>query len=131
MVNTQEQLNNKLLNAVVNGDLINIKVLIEQGADIHAWNDHFLSVSVQSGNLEVVKLLVENGVSIYSNDAIALRLSAANDYLDIVKYLIFDCHMFIAEKRMNHLQEDGCLEVVNIIKCREFNKELNKNKTII
>ena len=44
-----------------NGHLEVVKYLVENGADIHANNDHALRWSARFGHLEVVKYLIEKG----------------------------------------------------------------------
>jgi ankyrin repeat protein len=60
-MNKQSQLNYDLINASKLGDLVNVKSLIEKGADIHANEDYALQVASEFGHLEVVKFLAEKG----------------------------------------------------------------------
>jgi ankyrin repeat protein len=46
-----------LLDAVIEGDLDEVKELVEQGADIHARNDDALRCASENGHLDVVKFL--------------------------------------------------------------------------
>jgi hypothetical protein len=48
----QDNLNNSLIEAVKECNLIPVKHLIEQGADIHADNDYALRLSAVNGHLE-------------------------------------------------------------------------------
>ena len=68
-------------------DVNTIKYLIEQGADIHVYNDYVLRYSAENGNLELVKYLIEKGADIHANDDYALCWSAENGHLKVVKYL--------------------------------------------
>ena len=81
-------LNQQLIKASENGDLDNIKYLVENGANIHAQDDYVLRYSSRYGYLDIVKCLVENGANIHTQDDCALRWSIQGGYLDIVKYLV-------------------------------------------
>jgi len=70
-----------------NGHIEIVKYLVENGADIHAYNDEALQLSTKKGHIGVVKFLVENGANIHVNDDIALRWSAENGHTEIVEYL--------------------------------------------
>lgn len=65
-----------------------IKMLVEQGANIHADENGALRWASAHGHLEVVKYLVENGANIHADDDYALRWAHANKHFDVVKYLI-------------------------------------------
>lgn len=64
------------------------KLLIDNGADIHAGNERALKWSAKEGHLEMVKLLVENGANIHATYDYALRHSTKNGHLEIVKFLV-------------------------------------------
>ena len=51
------QINEKLIEAAKSGDLDQVRALIKEGADIHAWDDVALRWAASNGHLEVVKLL--------------------------------------------------------------------------
>jgi ankyrin repeat protein len=57
----QNQLNDLLIESAKNGYLEKVKLLIEQGADIHAGNDYALRLSADNGHLKVVKYLMTQG----------------------------------------------------------------------
>jgi ankyrin repeat protein len=95
---TQRQLNENLIEFAKIGDLNKIKLVLEQGAELHASNDYALINSAGNGHFEVVKYLVEQGADIHAGNDEALRFSAENGNLDIVKYLIFDCNMPVTKK---------------------------------
>ena len=81
-------LNDQLIEASKHGDLEKVKELVENGADIHAQDDHALCWSANNGQLDVVKYLVENGADIHAYNDDALRLSAEKSNIDLVKYLV-------------------------------------------
>jgi ankyrin repeat protein len=154
-MNTQEQLDNDLIQAAKHGNLINVKSLIEQGADIHAKNDESLIMSARDGHLEVVKYLVEHGADIHSYKDQALRWSAENGrlevvrylfeqgadmhacndcalkwsakygHLEVVKYLVIDCNMVIDKETLEYLKKEKLSEIINIVKSRDLYININ------
>jgi ankyrin repeat protein len=72
-MNTQEQLDNDLIQAAQYGNLINVKSLIEQGADIHAKDDYAFRNSAASEYLDIVKYLLEQGSDIHADNDCALK----------------------------------------------------------
>jgi ankyrin repeat protein len=154
---TQRQLNENLIKFAKIGDLNKIKLVLEQGADIHASNDEALRISAKNGHLEIVKYLVEHGANIHINDNAALRNSAidyrievfkylvekgANIYIKndiilkhnanikniaIVQYLIIDCNMKIKEETFQYLTKKNHIDIINLIHSRDLHNRLNKN----
>ena len=61
--------------------------LVENGADIHTYDDVPLRVAALNGHLETVKFLVENGADIHTWNDYALRIAKAIGHLKIVNYL--------------------------------------------
>jgi ankyrin repeat protein len=153
----KNQLNDDLIQASQHDNLINVKSLIEQGADIHTKDDESLimsaryghlevvkylleqgsdvnaqfgqalKLSTENGHLEVVKYLVEHGADIHSYKDQALRWSAENGHLEVVKYLIIDCNMVINKKTVDYLKKEKLLETLNIINTRDLHSGLNNN----
>jgi ankyrin repeat protein len=97
------------------GGLYQVKLLVEQGSDIHAYDDYVLRWSARNGHLEIVKHLVENGASIHAQDDFALIWSAANGHLEVVKYLVIDCNMTIKEETLEYLKVNDLTETIKII----------------
>jgi len=60
-------LGRRLIDASRLGDLDEVKSLIEQGADIHAYDDLASRWSFENGYYDVVELLLENGADIESS----------------------------------------------------------------
>ncbi len=81
--------NNKLLDAVENGDLKEVERLVEHGANIHAKDDLALGWASYWGHLEVVKYLVEAGANIHAYNNEALKVAKEKDYIKIVEYLTY------------------------------------------
>ena len=87
-------LNEKLIKAAEQDNFNKVKYLIEQGADVHANNDHALQWASRNGHLPVVKYLIEQGADVHARDDCALRWASAEarasekGHLPVVKYLI-------------------------------------------
>lgn len=89
----QMDINVQLRQAGVTGNLSELKILIQKGADIYAkgYAEYtVLELAALYGNLNIVKYLVENGVDINAKDTDAGVLIAAvcDGSMDLVKYLI-------------------------------------------
>jgi ankyrin repeat protein len=155
-MDNQDQLNSELLNASNSRNLIKIKELVKQGADINTNDSYILNINSQAGNLEVVKYviklvginnhpkyilkwtsyqghlevvkyLVEKGFDIYAPNDDVLKFSAKRGHLDIVRFLIFDCNMNIKSKTLKYLQRYKLMDTLSIINVRDLQKELNAN----
>ena len=61
--------------------------MIDQGINIHAYNDKALRWVSDNGHIDVVKFLVENGADIHALDDYALRWASLNGHSDVVKFL--------------------------------------------
>jgi ankyrin repeat protein len=76
-----------------------VKYLIENGANIHAYDDGVLCYAIRRFDFELVKYLIDHGANIHAglaslrpdivgNHDYALKHSAINGYLNIVEYII-------------------------------------------
>jgi ankyrin repeat protein len=74
--------------AASNGYLEVCKLLLENGADVHAWNDHSFRRAAENGHSEVCRLLLEHGADIHAEDDGALRWAALNGHFEICKFLL-------------------------------------------
>ena len=83
-------LNKALQEACENGNLNQVKYLVEHGADITVNNNEAIQWAAKKGYLDVVKYLVEHGADVITNNNQALRWAAQAGHLDIVKYLVDD-----------------------------------------
>ena len=63
--------------AAKNGHTETVKLLLDRGADIHAWNDYALRLAAENGHTETVKLLLDRGADIHAGNDYALRYAAA------------------------------------------------------
>lgn len=89
----QQELNQKLENACVVGNLDEVKELINQGANLkvegRAENPFFYAAA--NGHLEVVKYFIENGVRIntkYNFGTTAICRAVGGGHYEVVDYLI-------------------------------------------
>jgi hypothetical protein len=64
-----------------------IKLLVENGADVHANNDWAFRNAVTLGELTVVKYLVEKGCKLTSSNKNALEYAKQNGHTKVVDYL--------------------------------------------
>lgn len=56
-----------LIDACKGGSLEVVKLLLENGANIHAYGDEALLTAVVNKHIEIIKFLLENGANVYSN----------------------------------------------------------------
>ena len=102
----------KFVEACENGDLSVAKKCVEQGADIHAWDDWALRWVARGGRLDVVKYLIEQGADIHAWDDAALRWSAYEGHLQVANVLRkaagdkYKCHKCIIKSTCLKLCED-------------------------
>ena len=122
----QDNLNQKLIEASKTNNLEQIKLLISQGADIHAKNDYALRLSAEKGYLEIVQYLVNNGANIHAQDDETLRFSAYYGHLDVVKYFLFDCQMKIKQETKDWLLKNNKHETLGLIEKRDLLFKLNQ-----
>ncbi len=112
-------LNNQLIQASNDGDLSQVKSLIIEGADVHAWDDYVFIYAALNGHIEIVKYLVEDhdaNVHLYGD--LVLRIAASNGQLEVVKYLVEDCDADVHARDDYALQtaaSNGQLEVVKYL----------------
>ncbi len=89
----------EIFKASKNGNLVDIKKLVNKDIDINALDENgetVLTLASSNGHLEIVKYLIENGADInfqYNSgggdlNQSALMSASMGGYLDIVKYLV-------------------------------------------
>ena len=64
-----------------------VKILLGAGADVHAENDLALRFASQYGHSEVVKILLEAGADVHADNDQALRWARQKGYTEVVKLL--------------------------------------------
>ena len=105
-------INNKLVAACERGNLSAAKKYIEQGADIHAWNDYTLYCAASRGHFDVVKCLVEHGANIHVYNDEALRCAASYGHLQTMNVIRkaagakYKCHRCIIRSTCLELCKD-------------------------
>ena len=67
--------------------LDSIPMLVERGADVHAFDDYALRWAAENGHFDVAEYLVEHGADVHARNDYALRLAARNGHIDVVEYL--------------------------------------------
>ena len=77
-----------LIAAVYNRQFHIVKFLVENGADVHTWQEWPFTYSVEHGYLEMLQYFIEKGVDIHFKNEHALRWAARNGYLEMVKWLV-------------------------------------------
>jgi ankyrin repeat protein len=65
-----------------------VKLLLDWGADVHAIEDHALRYSVSNGHHRVVKLLLEHGANVNVGEGFCLYSSAINSDIQMAKLLV-------------------------------------------
>lgn len=69
------------------------KWLVENGVDIHAYNDYALIYAAGRGYFEVVKYLIKAGADIHTRNDYVFREASYNGHEKIVKYLEKQCQI--------------------------------------
>lgn len=87
-------LDRKLAETISAGDIAQLKVLLDQGADINARNkegETLLMLAALEGRAEIVRFLIDRGADVKARDgfgATALLYAAMGGSLDTMKVLI-------------------------------------------
>ena len=64
-----------------------VKLLLNAGANVHAWNDEALRYSSGNGHIEVVKLLLNADANVHACDDEASYWAFFNGHTEVVKLL--------------------------------------------
>jgi ankyrin repeat protein len=78
----------QLIEAAENGHKETVALLLDRGADIHAWDDYALRAVTQDGHTETVALLLDKGADIHAHNDYALRWAAENGHTETVGLLL-------------------------------------------
>ena len=84
-----------------------IKFLLENGADIHSYNDNTLHWAVHHKNIELVKYLLNKGANIHSNYERPLGIAKYNNDDEMIKLL----------------KDNGAIDKPDIQKIKDIKKE--------
>ena len=113
----QTKMNEELIEACKAGDINKVLQLVEDGADVHADNDHALRSASLNGHIEVVKILIEKGADVHANNDSSLHSASLNGHIEVVKILIekgADIHAQ-NDNALRWASQNGHLEVVKIL----------------
>jgi len=86
-----ENLNNQMLTAALNGDLITVEKLVKQGADINhtnSWGDFAMFSAAWEGNTKALDLFYDLGAKITFDNANLLCNAAYNGKVQSVQWLL-------------------------------------------
>jgi len=97
---SKEDLNLQLREAADEGDLVKVKSLIEQGADVHASDDYALLTATLYGDIEIVKYLISKGADVHADNDVVVRYSEQFHYPEIYEVFL---GIILKEKRLKEL----------------------------
>jgi hypothetical protein len=115
-----KNLNNLLIESIVKKELALVIWSLKNGADIHAYDDLALRISVDSGNFEILKYLIENGANIHSRDDEALLFTSYWGKEEMVKYLVengADIHA-LDDSALKFARKQGHNEIVKYLESK-------------
>ena len=81
------EIDDGLVLASENGYLEIVKLLLKNGANVHAENDYALIWASRNGHFEVVKLLLKNGPKVHVKDN-SLVWASSEGHFEVVKLLL-------------------------------------------
>lgn len=84
---TLKDTNSLLIMSAQRGELALVKYAIENGADVHIWNDEALVMATENRHLDIIKYLVEQGANIHTSRDWPLTVATERKYTEIVDYL--------------------------------------------
>jgi hypothetical protein len=84
----QTGLDDRLLDAAVQGDADAVRILLATGANVHAQDDRALDWAARDGHTETVKALLAAGANVRSGDDGALRAAASGGHTETVRVLL-------------------------------------------
>lgn len=90
------------------------ELLLKNGADVHTHEDLALKTACKSGNIEMVKLLLENGANVNS-ERLPLFAACENGHIEIVKLLINHGAKITKDLEISISCENGYTEIVKIL----------------
>ena len=85
---SEDQLNDLLLGASINGQLAEVKRLVSAGANPRGRNEDCLCWAARYGRLEVMQYLVSLGADIQARDGYCIYIAVYHGHGDVVRYLV-------------------------------------------
>lgn len=79
---------NTIKDAAGNGWVDIVRLLLERGADVSSPKDPSLWFAAQDGHLEIVRLLLENNADVNAHSDVAIRYAVAGGHTEVVKLLL-------------------------------------------
>lgn len=96
----------------MNGDIEILKFLIDNGADIRAYNDKALRFAIDYEHFNIVKLLIDNGADVFS----------------VLKNKNFKINRMVKSLLLSNLEyfknHESTIEIINYYNLHEFYKNL-------
>jgi ankyrin repeat protein len=83
-----DELDDLLVDASKNGQAAMVELLIDVGADVHAYTDQALRWASINGHAAVVQMLLDAGARVYANYYQALRWAADAGHSAVVQILL-------------------------------------------
>jgi len=107
--------------AIKQGNLDIIKLLLENGANIKCGNYYDLRWAVWKNHKEIVELLVANGADVNANDGEPIKDAIKQGNLDVIKLLLENGAS--VSKALRISQKQGRIEIMEfILKHEKYNK---------
>jgi arginine deiminase len=94
-----------------------VAVLLDAGADVHAWEDVALVLAAENGHADVVALLLDAGANVHAESDEALRAAAEKGHADVVALLLdagADVHA-MKDEALKWAAERGHADVVELL----------------
>jgi ankyrin repeat protein len=124
--------------AIIEGYLELVKLLIHQGADLHARDNsgyYPIDLAAEYGHLEIVKYLIENGGDVTAEKVPCLytpplRRAVEAGHIEVVKYLLekkSDGEKFYCDWEMDIAARKGYLEIFKLLIDQGADKDVKDN----
>lgn len=102
----------------MNDDIEILKFLIDNGADIRAYNDKALRFAIDYEHFNIVKILIDNGADIFS-------VLKNENFID---YIHFKINRMVKSLLLSNLEyfknHESTIEIINYYNLHEFYKNL-------
>ena len=79
--------NNTLLYSIFNGHFKIAHLLLNNGADVHIYNDYALLYAIKNNRINVVQFLIGHGADVHAQNDRAFQLAIENNNTEIIKLL--------------------------------------------